>query len=71
MEQKEIHDDQASHKFYVFKTQNSFEQITGDDLPALPFNEPVYRLVEYAIMFCNCGHSIKIKIEQPHEQKAS
>lgn len=59
-----------AHRHYftnVVQVKNIFESYEGP-YDGLPFKSPVYQMVEYAYMACNCGAVIKSRVRsEDHE----
>lgn len=48
------------HRYFVFKVVDVFEPYQRTD-PAIPV---LYEKVEYALLGCNCGSTLKQRVEQ-------
>lgn len=58
------------HKYFIWQVKSVFETVQDDDMPAHDLG-PLYRMVEYAFMGCNCGDVIKTKVRNNPKDAAA
>jgi hypothetical protein len=52
------------HRYFIFKTYDSYEPVVDIDLEATGKQGKFYQKIEYAVLGCNCGSVIKMKVKE-------
>jgi hypothetical protein len=53
----------GDHRYFIFKTVEVFEPIPKEEIADPTPGRQLYEKIEYALLGCNCGSSIKTVVE--------